>query len=157
MFYIRKRSKCLKQSEEIHLRTPFTVATDTHARLLRSSSSFQLYTPKPHLEIYRYSGPSIWNSCSIKMAIRVRSYIYRIYLFTIVKDFVCLLYPKSVQNNITTKNQPLLDYFWDISRDWERLQRTTTLHGRLWDWGCSYLPFFPFILHTSTRWRHNMT
>jgi len=28
-------------------------------------------------------------------------------------------------------DQPLLDYFWDISRDWERLQRTTTLHGRL--------------------------
>jgi len=22
--------------------------------------------------------------------------------------------------------QPLLDYFWDISRGWERLQRTTT-------------------------------
>jgi len=29
------------------------------------------------------------------------------------------------------KKQQLLDYFWDISRDWERLQGTTTLHGRL--------------------------
>jgi len=25
----------------------------------------------------------------------------------------------------------VLDYFWDISRDWERLQGSTTLHGRL--------------------------
>jgi len=33
--------------------------------------------------------------------------------------------PKSLHD------QPLLDYFWDISRDWERLQATTTLHGRL--------------------------
>ena len=34
--------------------------------LLRSSSNFQLYTPKPHLEIYRntfvFSGLSVWNS-----------------------------------------------------------------------------------------------
>jgi len=27
---------------------------------------------------------------------------------------------------LPAKNQPLLDYFWDIKRDWERLQRTTT-------------------------------
>ena len=44
----------------------FTFASDIHARLLRSSSSFQLYTPKPHLEIYRntfvFSGSSVWNS-----------------------------------------------------------------------------------------------
>jgi len=32
---------------------------------------------------------------------------------------------------LPAKIQPLLDYFWDISRGWERLQRTTTLHGRL--------------------------
>ena len=41
-------------------------ASDIHARLLRSSSNFQLYTPKPHLEIYRntfvLSGSSVWNS-----------------------------------------------------------------------------------------------
>ena len=47
-------------------RTSFTFATDIHAILLRSSSSFQLYTPKPHLEIYRktfvFSGSSNWNS-----------------------------------------------------------------------------------------------
>jgi len=29
------------------------------------------------------------------------------------------------------KSQPLLDYFWGISRDWEKLQWATTLHGRL--------------------------
>ena len=49
-----------------YLRKSFTFATDIHARLLRSSSSFQLYTPKPHLEIYRntfiFSGPSVWIS-----------------------------------------------------------------------------------------------
>jgi len=28
--------------------------------------------------------------------------------------------------NLLAKNQPLLDYFWDISRDWERLQGKTT-------------------------------
>jgi len=32
---------------------------------------------------------------------------------------------------IPAKNQPLLNYLWDISRDWLRLQRATTLHGRL--------------------------
>jgi len=32
---------------------------------------------------------------------------------------------------LPAKNQPLMDYFWDVSRDWEILQRTTTLHGRL--------------------------
>jgi len=36
-----------------YLRTSFTFATDIHARLLRSSSSFQLYTPKHYLDIYR--------------------------------------------------------------------------------------------------------
>ena len=36
-----------------YLRTSFTFAIDSHSRLLRSSSFFQLYTPKPHLEIYR--------------------------------------------------------------------------------------------------------
>jgi len=34
-------------------------------------------------------------------------------------------------SSLVCNSQPLLDYFWDISRDWERLQRTTTLHGRL--------------------------
>jgi len=29
-------------------------------------------------------------------------------------------------------DQSLLDYFWDIIRDWQILQRTTTLHGRLY-------------------------
>ena len=51
-----------------YLSTSFTFVTDIHARLSRSSSSFQVYTPKPHLEIYRnrfvFSGSSIWNSLS---------------------------------------------------------------------------------------------
>ena len=49
-----------------YLRSSYTFASDIHARLLRSSSNFQLYTPKPHLEIYRnvfvFSGSSVWNS-----------------------------------------------------------------------------------------------
>ena len=49
-----------------YYRSSFTFASDIHARLLRSSSTFQLYTPKPHLEIYRntfvFSGSSVWNS-----------------------------------------------------------------------------------------------
>ena len=49
-----------------YLRLSFTFASHKHARLLRSSSNFQLYTPKSHLEIYRntfvFSGSSVWNS-----------------------------------------------------------------------------------------------
>ena len=49
-----------------YLRSSFTFASDIHARRLRSSSNFQLYTPKPHLEVYRntfvFSGSSVWNS-----------------------------------------------------------------------------------------------
>ena len=55
-----------------YLRTSFTFATDINAVLLRSSSSFQLYTSKPHLEIYRntfvFSSSFVWNS--------LPSYIY---------------------------------------------------------------------------------
>jgi len=29
------------------------------------------------------------------------------------------------------QNLYMINRYWDISRDWERLQRTTTLHGRL--------------------------
>jgi len=36
-----------------YLISSFIFASDIHARLLRSSSNFQLYTPKLHLEIYR--------------------------------------------------------------------------------------------------------
>ena len=58
--------KTIRGNAPEYLRTSFTFATDIHAILLRSSSSFQLYTPKPHLEIYQnvmgFSGSSIWNS-----------------------------------------------------------------------------------------------
>jgi len=48
---------------------------------------------------------------------------------------------------LPAKNQPLLDYFWDINRDWKRLQRTTTLHGRLYTYiqltkGCNHCSEF---------------
>ena len=45
------------------------------------------------------------------------------------KEILLILFRHCVE--LPVKNQQLLDYFWDISRDWERLQGTTTLHGRL--------------------------
>ena len=49
-----------------YIRSSFTFASHKHARLLRSSSNFPMYTPKPHLEIYRntfvFSGSSVCNS-----------------------------------------------------------------------------------------------
>jgi len=59
-------SKAIKGDAPEYLRSSFTFASDMHARLLSSSSNFQCYTPKPHLEIYRNtfvrSGSSVWNS-----------------------------------------------------------------------------------------------
>ena len=45
--------KTIRGNAPEYLRTSFTFATDIHAIRLRSSSSYQFYTPKPHLEIYR--------------------------------------------------------------------------------------------------------
>ena len=49
-----------------YLRSSFTIASNIHARMLRSSSNFQLYTPKPHSKIYRntfvFSVSSVCNS-----------------------------------------------------------------------------------------------
>ena len=44
--------KTIKGDEPEYLWSSFTLASDIHTRLLRSSSNFHLYTPKPHLEIY---------------------------------------------------------------------------------------------------------
>jgi len=46
--------KTIRGNAPEYLRTSFTFVTGIHARLLRSSSSFQLYTPKPHLQIYPF-------------------------------------------------------------------------------------------------------
>ena len=58
--------KTIRGDAPEYFRSSFTFASDIHARLLRSSSNFQLYTPKPHYEIYRntfvFSGSSVWNS-----------------------------------------------------------------------------------------------
>ena len=58
--------KTIRGDAPEYLRSSFTFASHKHARLLRSSSNFQLYTPKSHLEIYRntfvLSGSSVWNS-----------------------------------------------------------------------------------------------
>ena len=56
--------KTIRGNAPEYLKTSFTFKTDIHAILLRSSSSFLLYTPKPYLEIYRntFPGASIWNT-----------------------------------------------------------------------------------------------
>ena len=58
--------KTIRGDAPEYLRSSFTFASDIHARLLPSSSNFQLYTPKPHLETSRnrfvFSGSSVWNS-----------------------------------------------------------------------------------------------
>ena len=45
--------KTIRGDAPEYFRSSFTFASDIHARLLRSSSNFQLYTAKPHYEIYR--------------------------------------------------------------------------------------------------------
>jgi len=58
--------KTIRGDAPEYIRSSFTFASDIHTRLLRSSSNSQLYTPKPHLEIYGntfvFSGSSVWNS-----------------------------------------------------------------------------------------------
>ena len=58
--------KTIRGDAPEYLMSSFTFASDIHARLLRSSSNFQLYTPKPHLEIYQntfvFSGSPVCNS-----------------------------------------------------------------------------------------------
>ena len=49
-----------------YLRNSFTFTSNIHDRTLRSSSQFQLYSPRPNTELFRkslvYSGSVIWNS-----------------------------------------------------------------------------------------------
>ena len=58
--------KTIRGEAPEYLRSTFTFTSDIHTTLLRSSSNFQLYTPKPYLEIYRntfvFSGSSVRNS-----------------------------------------------------------------------------------------------
>ena len=59
--------KTIRGEAPEYLRSSCTLRSDKHAILLRSSSNFQLYTPKPHLEkhVYRntvvFSCASVWN------------------------------------------------------------------------------------------------
>ena len=67
VLYIWKLLKYLTLSGEMRLNTlARLLLLRLIYMLLRSSSNFQLYTPKPHLEIYRntfvFSGSSVWNS-----------------------------------------------------------------------------------------------
>ena len=54
--------------------------SEIHSRLLRSSSNFLLYTPRPNTELFRnsfnFSGTSIWNAIPeyIKTASAVKHY-----------------------------------------------------------------------------------
>jgi len=48
------------------IKNDFVFTSEIHSRLLRSSSNFQLYTPRPNTELFRnsfiFSGTLIWNS-----------------------------------------------------------------------------------------------
>ena len=48
-----------------YLKNDFVFTSEIHSRLLRSSSKFQLYTPRPNTELFRnsfiFSVTSIWN------------------------------------------------------------------------------------------------
>ena len=58
--------------------------------------------------------------------------------------------------DLPAKDELLLDYFWDISRDWERLQRTTTWlcigdwYHTCW-WKCCLLGIFQFFNISTTK------
>ena len=57
-------------------------------------------------------------------------------IFNIIWEEILLIFFRHFVERALSKSlhdQSFLDYFWDISRDWERLQRTTTLHGRLYN------------------------
>ena len=49
-----------------YLKNDFVFTSEIYSRLLRSSSNFQLYTPRPNTKLFRnsliVSGTSIWNS-----------------------------------------------------------------------------------------------
>jgi len=63
-----------------YLKNDFVFTSEIHSRLLRSSSNFQLYTPRPNMELFRnsliFSGTSIWNSIPeyIKTASAVKNF-----------------------------------------------------------------------------------
>ena len=49
------------------------------------------------------------------------------YIYLRRKEIFFIFFRQFVE--LPAKNQPLLDYFWDISRDWERLQRRQLCMG----------------------------
>ena len=67
------------------------------------------------------------NKNIVFMDCQIHLYLFIIYLRR--KQILLIFFRHFVE--LSAKSQPLLDYFWDISRDLERLQRTTTLCGRL--------------------------
>ena len=76
-----------------YLKNDFVIASEIHSRLLRSSSNFHLYTPRPNTELFRnsfiFSGTSISNSIPecIKTASSVKHF-KSLYL----RWFIYLLY-----------------------------------------------------------------
>lgn len=57
--------KIMNNQAPSYLLNNFILSSDVHTRILRSSSDFQLYTPRPNTEQFRksfvYSGSCIWN------------------------------------------------------------------------------------------------
>jgi len=69
--------KALQMSKTIHcdapdyLTTYFTFTSEIHTRLLRSSSTYHLYTPRPRHELFHHSflcsGASVWNALPVNI------------------------------------------------------------------------------------------
>ena len=85
--FTRKQSKYTKQFVEIHLtikKNDFVFTSEIHSRLLRSSSNFQLYTPRPNTELFRnsliFSDTLIWNS--------IPEYIRTVFLWNISNHYI---------------------------------------------------------------------
>jgi len=69
--------KALQMYKTIHSDAPdyltisFTFTSEIHTRLLRSSSTYHLYIPRPRHELFRhsltFSGASVWNSLPVNI------------------------------------------------------------------------------------------
>ena len=74
-----------------YLTTSFTFTSDLHSRLLRSSSTYHLYTHRPRHEIFRhsftFSGASVWNPLPVNIQNAVKPF-KSLYLRWFRFDFV---------------------------------------------------------------------
>ena len=82
---VRQMYKTIHCDAPDYLTTSFTFTSEIHTRLLRSSSTYHLYTPRPRHEIYRhsftYSGASVWNSLPVSSKTHQMSNSSKVYIW----------------------------------------------------------------------------